>query len=187
MLPTEESRVIGGYTMTVHVTPAEVPAPLPLQEALRVVGQTLEVQQVSRIQLTVGAHGVVVGTTTDYTYRQYSWTDLRVHSDTQARFRRPAGRTTFWDPTDLTRWSVLLRVTGSLLDARGIAECTIRAAVGETPAACQLAVHAEGQLVLDRAAIQDFVLWARLRRGAQAALDAAALSETERGTPCVAS
>jgi hypothetical protein len=169
--------------MTIQLTPSEplLQLPQPLQEALRVIGQTLEVQQVPRVGLSIGSDGIVVGTTANYPYRQYTWADLAVQSRTQAELRRPVGRRAFWDPRDLTRWSVLLRVTGSLLDARGVRRCTIQAAVGDTPAECGLAVHGAGELLLDRATIEDFVLWSRLRRGAMAPLDAAERSETDSG------
>jgi hypothetical protein len=171
--------------MIVPLMPSEplLQPPLPLQEALRVIGQTLEVQHVPRVRLSIEPDGIVVGTTAAYTYRQYSWADLAVQSRTQAEFRRPARRGASWDPSDLTRWSVLLRVTGSLLDARGVRTCTIQAAVGDTPAECALAVHAAGKLLLDHTALQDFVLWSRLRRGATAPLSAAERPEAESGRP----
>jgi hypothetical protein len=155
----------GGTMQDAPMVPA---TQLPLQEVLRTLGLGLEAAKVRRAELVIDADGVSVFGTGDYGQRRYDWAEIASQSRTQQGQRRPGTRPPPWmDPWALSRWSVLLRVTGLLLDAQGVRACSIEAAVAvaETNAACQLVVVAGGREVLDAAALQEHIQWLRLRRG----------------------
>jgi hypothetical protein len=131
--------------------------PVSLQAALRTVGLGLEVSQVGRVEITITMSGLQIVTTTGYGVRHYSWQEIDAQSRSQQEHRRAQPRSAPWmDPTALTRWSVLLRVIGQLLDAQGVADCVIDAAVAppEAPENCRVQVIAEGQVVLDSEAVR---------------------------------
>jgi hypothetical protein len=88
---------------------------LPLQDVLRTIGYGLEASRVRRARLQLNAVGIVVETTGAYAVRSYTWDDLAVQVRIQRGLRQPSAPAT--DPWTLTRWSVLLRATGLLLDA----------------------------------------------------------------------
>jgi hypothetical protein len=128
----------------------EIPR-LPLQEALRTIGNELEARCARQVQLTVDAAGVTVAARGEYDgHWDYGWADLAAQSRIQLA-RRSGDQPSPWlDPWALTRWSVLLRATGLLLDNQGIQACTIEAAIGPTPEAAMLRVLIEGQEVFRR-------------------------------------
>jgi hypothetical protein len=104
--------------------------PVSLQEALRTVGLGLEVNKVSHVELTITLSGIQLGTTSTYGVRNYTWHEIHSQSRSQQEHRRVQSRPAPWlDPAALTRWSVLLRVVGQLLDAQGVSDCVIDAAV----------------------------------------------------------
>jgi hypothetical protein len=69
------------------------------------------------------------------------------------------------DPAALTRWSVLLRVVGQLLDAQGVSDCEIDAAVAspDSPEGCRVQVTTDGRTVLDSEAVRLQLLRLRTR------------------------
>ncbi len=142
---------------------------LPLQDALRTIGYGLEASRVRRARLQLSAAGVVVETTGAYAVRSYSWDDLVVQVRVQRGLRQPGGPAA--DPWTLTRWSVLLRATGLLLDAQSVRQAEIEAAVApsDAPRACQLTVRVGEQVVLTAAAIHERLEWLRLRHAADRA------------------
>ena len=148
---------------------AMVPATqLQLQEVLRTLGLGLEAANVRRVELVIDADGVGLFATGEYGQRRYDWAEIASQSRTQQGQRRPGTRPAPWmDPWALSRWSVLLRVAGLLLDAQGVRACSIQAAVAdaESGGECQLTVIAGGREVLDAVAPQEHVKWLRLRRG----------------------
>ena len=135
---------------------------LPLPEALRTVGLGLEVASVPRAKLTVDPVGIVVATEAPYGQREYRWSEL----DRQSRARQSARGTTTSpsaDPTTLTRWSVLLRVIGHLLDGRGVHYCVVEAAVApaDDPWDCDPRVAVGGKTVLDADLVRSYARWLR--------------------------
>jgi hypothetical protein len=136
---------------------------LPLQEALRTIGNELEARRAQRVQVTVHAAGVKVEARGEYDgYWDYGWLDLAAQSRIQFEQRRLAEQPPPWlDPWALTRWSVLLRMTGLLLDRQGVDACTVEAAVGPTPETTMLRVLIDGQEVFRRTEV-GVELW-RLR------------------------
>jgi hypothetical protein len=131
--------------------------PVSLQEALRTVGLGLEVAKVGRVVLTVNLAGIQVATTSAYGVRNYTWHELEAQSRSQQEHRRAQPRPAPWmDPAALTRWSVVLRVIGQLLDAQGVSDCVIDAAVAseDAPEGCRVQVTAEDRVVLDSEAVR---------------------------------
>src|SRR5689334_9088110 len=96
--------------------------PLSMQEALRTIGNELEIRQVEQVQLVVDANGVTVDSRGPQdAYRRYSWADVAAQSRLQMTWRGSARQPLpSRDPWALTRWPVLLRVTGQLLDKQRI-------------------------------------------------------------------
>jgi hypothetical protein len=131
--------------------------PMSLQDALRTIGLGLEVNKVTRIELTIAPSGVTVGTTSTYGVRKYAWSELETQSRAQQGSRRTSTRAAPWlDPAALTRWSVLLRIVGQLLDQQGVGECMVEASIAspEEPEACRARVTADGRVVLDSEAVR---------------------------------
>jgi hypothetical protein len=139
---------------------------LPLQDVLRTIGYGLEASRVRRARLQLNAVGIVVETTGAYAVRSYTWDDLAVQVRIQRGLRQPSAPAT--DPWTLTRWSVLLRATGLLLDAHGVRRGEIEAAVAppDAPRACQLTVRVDDHVVFTAAAIHERLEWLRLRHAA---------------------
>jgi hypothetical protein len=139
---------------------------LSLQEALRTIGNGLEAHKVPRVQITIGSTGVHVEARGEYGSRTFSWADVASQSvaqQSQRRFERQ--RPPWLDPWAMTRWLVLLRITGLLLDAQGIRTCNIEASLGTTPESGALGVLVDGREVLDRMAVGVELRRLRLRRG----------------------
>jgi hypothetical protein len=128
-----------------------------LQEALRTLGLGLEVNKVGRVELTVNPSGIQMATTSAYGIRKYTWQEIGAQSRAQQEHRRAQPRSAPWmDPAALTRWSVLLRVVGQLLDAQGVSDCVIDAAVAaaDSPEGCRVQVTTEERAVLDSEAVR---------------------------------
>jgi hypothetical protein len=137
-----------------------------MQEALRTLGLGLEVGKVRRTDIVVHAGGIEVDARGEYGHRIYDWNDLESQSRAQQRHRRPQARPAPWmDPAALTRWSVLLRVVGQLLDAQEIRECHIQAAVAtpDSPQECRVEVVSGGKVVVDEEQVQLHLLRLRTR------------------------
>ncbi len=139
---------------------------ISLQEALRTLGLGLEVAKVRRADIVVTSTGIDVDTPGEYGHRTYDWGDLGSQSRAQQRHRRPTPRAASWmDPAALTRWSVLLRVIGQLLDAQGIRECTMQVSVAtpDDPQECRVTVRANGRVMVDNEQVQLQLLRLRTR------------------------
>ncbi|HEY7067063.1 MAG TPA: hypothetical protein VII06_36715 [Chloroflexota bacterium] len=141
--------------------------PLPLQDALRAIGYGLEASQVRRAHLLLDRAGITVETTGAYAVRTYSWDDLAVQVRVQQGLRHSANITA--DPWTLTRWSVLLRATGLLLDRQSIRAAAIDAAVAPptSPRDCQLTVRMGERVVLTAEALHEQLEWLRLHHVAE--------------------
>ncbi len=141
-----------------------VPDPmLPLEEALRTIGAALDAPRIQQAQVTVGPDGIEVHADWMYGYRRYLWADVAGLSRGHAAQRRARPVPRPWlDSLSLTRWTVLLRVAGRLLDAQGIRACAIDAAVGRTPETSTLRAWTGGQQVMDQTALSEEIV--RLRR-----------------------
>jgi hypothetical protein len=130
----------------------DAPSSLLLQEALRTLGLGLEVAKVPRAELAIDGQGIAVETTTVYGRRVYSWSDLESQARAQQGHRRAQPRAAPWmDPAALTRWSVLLRIVGQLLDAHGTRACIIRAAPApaDDPPAFAVEATADERVLVD--------------------------------------
>jgi hypothetical protein len=139
---------------------------VPLQDALRTIGYGLEASRVRRARLVLNAAGIVVETTGAYAVRSYTWDDLAVQVRVQRGLRQAGGPAT--DPWTLTRWSVLLRATGLLLDSHSVRVGEIEAAVApsDAPRDCQLTVKVGDHVIFTAAAIHERLNWLRLRHAA---------------------
>jgi hypothetical protein len=145
------------------------------------VGLGLEVNKVSHVELTITLSGIQLGTTSTYGVRNYTWHEIHSQSRSQQEHRRVQSRPAPWlDPAALTRWSVLLRVVGQLLDAQGVSDCVIDAAVAtpDVPEACRVQVITDGRSVLDSEAVRLQLL--RLRTKYIEAREQAPERETSR-------
>jgi hypothetical protein len=152
----------------VQDAPPARPAQFPLQEVLRTLGAGLEAAKARRAEVVVDPDGVSLFAPGEYGQRRYDWDEIDSQSRAQQALRRPGNRPPPWmDPWALSRWSVLLRVAGLLLDAQGVRACTIEATVAPAESAeeSRLTVTAAGREVLDGAALREHVKWLRLRRG----------------------
>ena len=153
----------GPLGVTFHVSARDS---LTLAEALRSIGFLIELDEVGRAQVMVGPDGISVDTTFAAGTRAYSWRDVANASEAQRRLRgqpAPPGRSR--DPGLLTRWPVLLRLIGELLDARGVRECVIQVAIAapDAPQNIEMLVTNAGQEIL----LPEDVRLHLLRRGAQ--------------------
>jgi len=111
----------------------------------------IELDEVRRAQVMVAPGGISVDTTFEAGTRVYTWGDVADASEAQRRLRgrpTPPGRSR--DPGLLTRWPVLLRLIGELLDARGVRDCVIQVAIAapDAPQAIEMVVTTEGRVVL---------------------------------------
>jgi hypothetical protein len=134
-------------------------------EAFRTLGLSLEVGGVRQIQLTVDPVGLVVRAAGAYGRREYRWSELDRQSRAQQAFRgaRPAPEADLATPT---RWSVLLRVVGRLLDTRQIRYCVVDATLPESDglADCQVQVWVADRVVLNADAVRGYLCWLQARR-----------------------
>jgi hypothetical protein len=156
-------------------------ASIALQEALRTLGLGLELAMVRQAEIIIAADGIEVDVKGEYGRRTYAWEDLESQSHAQRRHRRPQPRPAPWmDPTALTRWSVLLRVIGQLLDAQQIRQAAMRVAVAtpEAPDDCRVQVTAGDKVVVDEEQVRLHLLRLRTRRPAARSTDS-----TARGRP----
>jgi hypothetical protein len=155
-------------------------SPLTLQETLRTIGNELETRAATQARLVVDAAGVAVDARGERDgYWRYDWADVRAASAIQVARRQPEQQPPPWmDPWALTRWSVLLRVTGLLLDAQNVRECVIEAAIGKRPEDVFLRVLVNGQEVFRRSAV-GVELW-NLRAQTRAAMAAKAPHQSQR-------
>jgi hypothetical protein len=141
-------------------------APLSMQEAMRTIGLGPEVNKVTRVEIAIDSAGVTINTNSTYGVRKYSWQEIQAQSRAQQADRRARSRAALWmDPIALTRWSVLLRIVGQLLDQQGIGECVVEAAIAspDEPEAWRAQVIADDQVVLDSEAVRLQLLRLRTR------------------------
>ena len=151
--------------------PPERPTGLTLQESLRTLALALDGAQVPKATLVVDPRGISVHTASSYGYRNYTWTDLDSLSKAQRAQRRPVQSRVPWlDPLVLTRWSVLLRVIGYLLDLRQITACTVEAAVAPrgTAGTCVVQVVVDDTVVLTEEDVHACVAMLRVDSDLQA-------------------
>jgi hypothetical protein len=125
------AQLLVGWGLSMEIGTATRPAaPLSLQAALRTVGRGLDTDRAREVQLHISAAGILVEPPQGEKARSYSWPEIATQTTAQQQVRRSGERPLVApDAWALTRWSVLLRVTGALLDERGIVACTIAAAV----------------------------------------------------------
>jgi hypothetical protein len=129
---------------------------LLLEEALRTIGAALDAHRVYQAQITVGPTGIEVHADWMYGYRRYPWADVAGLSRGHAAQRRTRPVPRPWlDPFNFTRWSVLLRVVGRLLDAQDIQSCEIEATIGPAPEISTVRAWSAGREVLDQAALAE--------------------------------
>jgi hypothetical protein len=139
-----------------------------LQETLRIIGLELETRPPLSAQLTISEHGIVVQAAGESRALSYTWGDLAAQVEAERSHRRGAssgaGKR---DAGALTRWSVLLRVIGQLLDAQGVQDCHIEAAprLPMSPDPCRVTVTVAGRVVFREAAIEEQAMLLRVRRG----------------------
>jgi hypothetical protein len=96
--------------------------------------------------------GIEVDAPGDHGHREYPWCDLEIQSRLQRRHRGHEGGLAPWmDPIAPTRWSVLLRAVGQLLDAQQIRHCVVQVALPmpEAPEDFQVAVTIDGKPALN--------------------------------------
>src|SRR5690349_2873735 len=107
--------------------------PLTLEQALRTIGLGLEGTAERRAILTLDDDGIVAQAGGAYGTRRHTWSSLAVDAGVlQEQRRRGRPASTRVDPWALRRWSVLLRATGRLLDARRLYVCELKAQVAAT-------------------------------------------------------
>jgi hypothetical protein len=141
-------------------------AGLSLDEALRTLAHGLDVGKVRRAELTVEATGVGITTNAEYGRRHYTWDNLASQSQAQRGYQRPKGGRPPWLEADaFTHWTVLLRVVGQMLEAKGVRNCLIDAmvATADAPDEWAVAVTVGDQRVLTADDVQFHLL--RLRAG----------------------
>jgi len=140
---------------------------LTLQEALRTVGLSLEAGRVPRATLVLSESGLSVQTQVDYGCRTLAWAEVAGLSRGQRAQRQATGQPPPWlDPLALTRWSVLLRTVGRLLDERQLVLCRVEAAPAPVaaPTACTVTVSVAGEPVFDERAVIECIERLRARR-----------------------
>src|SRR3954454_18173018 len=108
--------------MSAPQPPAAQPAPgLPLPEALRTIGLSLEPLGVTEAQVAVTAAGITVTGSAAYGRHEYSWNLLAIRSSAQQESRGERAATAQTAKlAGLTRWSVLLRLAGQVLEDDGM-------------------------------------------------------------------
>jgi hypothetical protein len=138
-----------------------------LQDALRIIGLGLEVDHVPHATLRIDPAGILVDARGAYGRRSFCWEDLASQADSLQAGRRPRRLIlASMDPWALTRWSVLLRGAGALLDLESHGTCEIHAAVeaAEPLRESQLRVYVDGREMLGVEAVRENLLRLRLRR-----------------------
>jgi hypothetical protein len=129
---------------------------LSLEETLRTVALALDASRTPRVRLTIEATGITLDAPATLGLRTYTWDALAREARCQQAQRAREARAVPWlDSWALTRWGVLLRLTGRLLDARGMRACRISAAVAPPaePQTCELRVQVAEDTVLDADAV----------------------------------
>lgn len=130
---------------------------LPLADALTVPAGWLATGRVRSAALVVDAQGIAVQTAAVYGPRLYRWADLAAQARALADDPRawPSERAAL-DPEAFTRWPVLLRLVGRLLDRQRVRACVIHARVARSyaPLEWSVRVTAEGRVLLDSAAVR---------------------------------
>lgn len=140
---------------------------LPLQEALRILGRSLEDGLAQEARLDVGADGIDIAADGGYGQRHYTWAALASRVPGHQSQRRPGPRRGLRaDPFAITKWSVLLRLAGALLDVEGVQTCTIEAVVRASPDACELVARDGDRVVLDLASVRQYIQWLRRQQSA---------------------
>jgi hypothetical protein len=147
--------------------PREPELPLPLEEALRTLGFGLERYEVLRLaQFTIDSTGILVDAASPYIHMLHIWNALIVESASQRQARQtmplPAPDA---DLLALTRWSVLLRLVGVLLDTDRVRRCQLQVQVArlETPTTCDVQLQTDERV----RPLNDDIQQLLLRRRAQ--------------------
>jgi hypothetical protein len=156
-------------------------AELSLEEALRTIGCALDAHRVRQVRIIVSPAGIEVHADWMYGYRRYPWADVAGLSRGHAAQRRARPVPRPWlDPFNFTRWSVVLRVAGRLLDAQRIRSCELQAAVGPPPAISMIHGWSAGREVLNPVALAQGLARLTLELGAKSQ---AGTLDAQLGTP----
>ena len=141
-------------------------AALPLPEALRTLSSDLEARGLAYAQLTIQHDGITLETSNPYTHRAYPWGELMLRSREQQKQRRAtATPAPCLDLAALTRWPMLLRLIGMVLEEQRIRYCTVEAEVAPAsdPTACQVHVRVGGEMRSFAEEVQQQLLRNRVR------------------------
>jgi hypothetical protein len=144
-----------------------------LGEALRTVGPALDAEQVRTVHIDVNVAGLAVrpeGTAKPHWYDWDAVAALTAEQQAQRQTASALDSAEREEAFELTRWSVLLRCIGELLDAQGRRVCSIEAAVApaDDPSACRVRVTANEELIVgeEQIALQFLRIRLRLREAA---------------------
>jgi hypothetical protein len=109
------------------------PAPgLTLPEALRTIGLSLEPLKIPEAQVAVTPSGITVTASGAYGRHEYAWNLIAIRSSAHQESRgERAPRRADAKLAGLTRWSVLLRLVGQVLEDDGVREFVVDASVAE--------------------------------------------------------
>jgi hypothetical protein len=142
--------------------------PLSLEEAFRTLGHQLDSQGASRVEFSVDATGVTLSTTPANEGRHYLWSEIVRQARVQRQARRGTTETATWlDGHAFTRWALVLRVTGRLLDASTVAQCRATLTIGATapPRACEIQVCSDSGPLFGIDEVRGELLAIRARQG----------------------
>jgi hypothetical protein len=142
--------------------------PLSLEEAFRTLGHQLDGQGASRVEFSVDATGVTLSTTPANGGRRYLWSEIVRQARVQRQARRATTETATWlDGHAFTRWALVLRVTGRLLDAGAAPRCQATITIGAIapPRACEVRVCNDSGALFGTEEIRRELLALRAREG----------------------
>ena len=142
--------------------------PLTLEEAFRTLGQQLDSESPSCVVLSVNAAGVTLQRPPADEGLLYAWEEIVRKARAQRQARRAATETAIWlDAYAFTRWSLVLRVTGRLLDGGAVAQCraTITIGAAAPPRACNVQVCNESGPLFGTEEVRTEMLAVRRRQG----------------------
>jgi DNA-binding transcriptional MerR regulator len=179
------SRAAGRSPVATPPPAAVEPAPpLSLEEALRTLGVSLDrYEVVRRAQFTINTRGILVDTTTPHIHMLHTWNALLVESASQRQARQAAPQPApDADLLALSRWSVLLRLVGVLLDADRVRQCTlqIQLARPETPTTYEVQLQTGEQVRELNEDIQQLLLRRRAQYARRSRADERGVSAPRR-------
>jgi hypothetical protein len=140
--PSVAGAAVGSGLGTAMVEPGY---PVTLEEGLRTIGTGLDRLRVVRFaQFTIDGRGILVDATSPVVHTLHTWSALALEAECQRQARRPGPRAMpDADLLALTRWTVLLRLVGVLMDADRLRTATLEVQVArpETPTVCEARLH----------------------------------------------